>query len=258
MKRDTTFLVFVAIVVALLLFIGFRAARHPGAPGSASASLDPKGQPAPDFTLDALDGKAVTLSGYHGQAVLLNFWATWCAPCVAETPDLVALYQKYSPDGLVIVGVSLDDSPDGVNPPTSLVSSFASNNGMSYPILMDRPYWGAIENSFGGIPFIPQTFVIDRQNHVWQSFVGTQTYSTFEQAVLPLLYANLALGASVANGQVHLSWPMTQATFGIESCTNLKTGPWTMMSVPIQSDGVHQYVDLPLGPGQKFFRLQNQ
>ena len=78
MKRDTSFLVFVAIIVALLLFIGFRAARHPNA--AASESLDVKGKLAPDFTLDSLNGKPVTLSSFRGQAVLLNFWATWCGP----------------------------------------------------------------------------------------------------------------------------------------------------------------------------------
>jgi thiol-disulfide isomerase/thioredoxin len=189
---------------------------------------------------------------------LLNFWATWCPACVAEIPDLVSLYQKYATDGLVIVGVSLDDSPDDINPPTSLVSAFAAGNGMTYPVLMDQPSWGAIEESYGGIPYIPATFVIDRGNHISQSFVGSQTYSTFEQAVLPLLYANLALNLAVSNGQLHVTWPATQAAFVLESATDLSPGAWTPVSAQSQSDGVNQFVDLPIGAGRLFFRLSIQ
>ena len=170
MKRDTTFLVFVAIVVALLLFIGFRAARHPGAPGSASASLDPKGQPAPDFTLDALDGKAVTLSGYHGQAVLLNFWATWCGPCKVEMPWFVELQKEYGPQGLQIVGVAMDDASK------EDIEKFVKEMGVNYPILVGKE---SVGDQYGGVNVLPTTFFIDRDGKIVAREFGLQSRSVF-------------------------------------------------------------------------------
>jgi thiol-disulfide isomerase/thioredoxin len=169
-KRDTTFLVFVAIVVALLLFIGFRAARHPGAPGSASASLDPKGQPAPDFTLDALDGKAVTLSGYHGQAVLLNFWATWCGPCKVEMPWFVELQKEYGPQGLQIVGVAMDDASK------EDIEKFVKEMGVNYPILVGKE---SVGDQYGGVNVLPTTFFIDRDGKIVAREFGLQSRSVF-------------------------------------------------------------------------------
>src|SRR5271154_6875184 len=81
-------------------------------PGSAAAPTEgdddmPKltGKPAPAFTLVTLDGKKVSLSDYKGKSVLVNFWATWCAPCKIEMPWLVALRNQYSPQGFEILGV---------------------------------------------------------------------------------------------------------------------------------------------------------
>ena len=68
-----------------------------------------QGQDAPSFTLVDLDGKKVSLSQYRGKAVLINFWATWCAPCKIEMPWFVALHKQYAPDGFEILGVSEDD-----------------------------------------------------------------------------------------------------------------------------------------------------
>jgi thiol-disulfide isomerase/thioredoxin len=203
-------------------------------------------------------GQEVKSADFSGKVVLLNFWATWCGPCVSEIPALEALYEKYAPDGLVIVGVSIDSSTDGVNPPTSLVSSFVSSHGMSYPVLMDRPSWRAIETYYGGIPYIPTTFIIDRQNHTHQKFVGSQGYSTFEQAVLPLLYAQPTLKLTLSGGQTRVSWPITQATLVPESTENLAAGTWTPIAAPVQSDGIDRFVDLPTGAGQQFFRLRSQ
>src|ERR1700752_2937458 len=104
-------LFFVAAIVAALLFVGFHAARRPG---NGSDARDPAGKAAPDFTLQTLDGKDVTLSSLHGKGVLLNFWATWCGPCKIEMPWFVELQKEYGPQGLHIVGVAMDDSsPQG-------------------------------------------------------------------------------------------------------------------------------------------------
>lgn len=219
---------------------------------SPGLPLAPPWGPLPDIY-----GNALSSTNFAGKVVVLNFWATWCPPCVAEISDLVALYKKYSVDGLVVIGVSVDSSPDGVNPPTSLVSSFASTNGMTYPVVTDRPSWAGIEASYGGINYIPTTFVLDRQNHLVAQFVGSQSYGTFEGAVLPLLYPDLTVNLIVSGGLAHLSWRVTQAAFGVESSPTAALHSWSPVALPIQSDGTTNYVDVPLGTGRCFFRLHS-
>lgn len=123
---------------------------------------------------------------------------------------------------------------------------------------MSRPYGWNVETLYGGIPYIPSTFVIDRKNHIVETFVGTQTYATFEGAIKPLLYADLRIAASVQNGLLHVSWPMTQAPFGLETTTNFTSGIWTDFPATAQSDGSTYYVNLPLDTADRFFRLRSQ
>jgi thiol-disulfide isomerase/thioredoxin len=170
LKRDTTFLIFTVVVVTVLLFIGFRAARHPSSAGSAGASLGPNGKPAPDFTLDSLDGKAVTLSAYHGQAVLLNFWATWCGPCKVEMPWFVELQKEYGPQGLQIVGVAMDDASK------EEIDKFVKEMGVNYPILIGKE---SVGQEYGGVNVLPTTFFIDRDGKVVAREFGLQSRSVF-------------------------------------------------------------------------------
>jgi thiol-disulfide isomerase/thioredoxin len=106
-KRNPAALFFVAAIVAAMLYVGFHAARRSD---GNSQDLDVAGKPAPDFTLESLEGKNIQLSAYKGQAVLLNFWATWCGPCKIEMPWFVDLQKEYGPQGLQIVGVAMDDA----------------------------------------------------------------------------------------------------------------------------------------------------
>ena len=168
MKRDTSFLVFVAIIVALLLFIGFRAARHPNA--AASESLDVKGKLAPDFTLDSLNGKPVTLSSFRGQAVLLNFWATWCGPCKIEMPWFIELQKQYGPKGLQIVGVAMDDASK------EDIDKFVKEMGVNYPILIGKE---AVGQDYGGVNVLPTSFFLDRDGKIVAREFGLQSRSVF-------------------------------------------------------------------------------
>src|SRR6516162_3786104 len=90
---------------------------------------DVRGKVAPDFDLVSLDGERVKLSDYRGKAVLLNFWATWCSPCKVEMPWFVDLQKKYGTDGLVILGIAMDDTE------TPKIAQFASEMGVNYPVL---------------------------------------------------------------------------------------------------------------------------
>lgn len=213
---------------------------------------------APPWDLPSTGGTNLSSTNFLGKVVVLNFWATWCIPCQGETPDLVALQQKYAPDGLMVVGVSVDDSPDGSNPPTATVSSYAATNGVSYPLVMTRPLHLAVESAYGGIPYTPQTFILDRQNHIAQTFVEEEDFQIFQSAVLPLLYPNLAVKIAISGGQVRISWPLTQATFQLQSKASLASTNWTAVSATVQSDGTNNFVLVPIGPNASFFRIESQ
>src|SRR5271168_3586414 len=108
--RNPLALVVVAVVAAAMLYFGFHMAQHSG-----SAPRIMKETPAPDFTLESLDGGSVRLSDLRGKAVVLNFWATWCGPCKIETPWLVELQNQYGAQGLQIIGVEAgDDGKDDI------------------------------------------------------------------------------------------------------------------------------------------------
>ena len=220
---------------------------------------------APHWVLPCIYGTNINSTNFAGQVVVVDFWATWCPYCVAEIPDLISLQQKYGPDGLTVVGISLDDSTDGINPPTAMVRNYATNEGMNYPVVMDCPgyavdyLFGAVEYGPGGyIEYIPNTFIIDRQNHIAQTFVGEVDYGTIESALLPLLYSNLKVSVSFARGKAHISWPVTQATFAVQSTGDLAGGVWTLESATVQSTATNQFIEVPVGASPQFFRLQSQ
>ncbi len=133
MKRDPVVIIVVAMVVSLMLVFGFHMARR--SQGTASAVGNMKGQPAPEFALQSLDGKTIHLSDFRGKAVLLNFWATWCEPCKIEMPWFVELQKEYGPEGLQIVGVAMDDAS------AQDIAKFAQNLGVNYPILIGKKRW---------------------------------------------------------------------------------------------------------------------
>lgn len=166
-KRNPAALFFVAAIVAALLFVGFHAARRTsGGPDS----LDPAGKLAPDFTLQTLDGKNVTLSSLHGKGVLLNFWATWCGPCKIEMPWFVELQKEYGPQGLQIVGVAMDDSSP------QDIQTFVKEMGVNYPILLGKE---AVGQAYGGVDVLPTTFFIDREGKIVSREFGLQSRSLF-------------------------------------------------------------------------------
>jgi len=167
-KRNPAALFFVAAVVAAMLFVGFHAARRAGAGGPDS--LDPTGKPAPDFTLESLEGKSVTLSAYRGQAVLLNFWATWCGPCKIEMPWFVELQKEYGPQGLQIVGVAMDDASK------EEIQKFAKEMGVNYTILLGKE---AVGQQYGGVDVLPTTYFIDRDGKIVSREFGLQSRSLF-------------------------------------------------------------------------------
>lgn len=115
-----------------------------------------------DFAMKDLDGKPLSSADWKGKVVLVNFWATWCGPCKAEIPDLIALQNKYR-DQLVIVGISEDEGP------IDEVRKFAAQYKVNYPVAMVTP---DVEKLFPGIVALPTTFFLDREGKVAQKHVG--------------------------------------------------------------------------------------
>jgi len=104
----------VAVLVAAVLGLtrSFSPARHgPAAPDPFGEAAPPVGHPAPDFALPLFSGGTLDLRALRGKPVLLNFWASWCAPCREETPLLVRLHKVYGPRGVVFVGIDAEDQP---------------------------------------------------------------------------------------------------------------------------------------------------
>jgi len=151
---------------------------------------------APDFLLSSLDGKPVSLVGAKGKVILLNFWATWCGPCRAETPDLVELQKKY-PDSLQIIGLAVD-----VDDLTE-VQSFADSFGINYPVAI-API--EVRMQYGGISALPTSFLIDTEGRIVQKHVGVSNPILYELEIRALLH--LAIPARIETfddtGQIFL------------------------------------------------------
>jgi thiol-disulfide isomerase/thioredoxin len=133
--------------------------------------------PAPDFKLTALDGKPVTLAALQGKVIFLNFWATWCGPCRAEVPDLIALQERYK-DRLQIIGLNVDDDDP------SEIQKYVDETGINYPVAMTS---NEIRIQYGGIPALPTSFVLDTEGRVVQKHVGLWNPAVYEAEIRALL-----------------------------------------------------------------------
>jgi cytochrome c biogenesis protein CcmG, thiol:disulfide interchange protein DsbE len=126
------------------------------------------GQKAPDFTLEDLDGKPVTLSSYKGKVVILSFWAVWCPPCKEELQSFNKLYNMYKNRGLVILAVSSDRS-------LTTVKEFIAGNHVSYTVLFDEKL--AVSRDTYKAFMVPTTFVIDRRGTIFRKHFGEQDWT---------------------------------------------------------------------------------
>src|SRR3989338_8003741 len=135
------------------------------ASGAADENLRPMKNPVPAsaFMLRDLNGKLTSLGDFEGKVLLLNFWATWCANCIKEMSAMQQLYQTYSTEGLVVVGVSVDRSAP------SEVKAFAEKLKISFPILHDRD---SIISRLYSNPGVPVSYLIDRQGRIAYRVLG--------------------------------------------------------------------------------------
>ena len=191
MKRNTIVLTVVLFILAVFAWAGWanweyrKQAAERALASTAQGELAPglvtegaggmpqyvsplKGKPAPAFALEDLSGKKVSLASYKGKAVLINFWATWCGPCIVELPSLLQLHHDMP--NVAIIAVSVDEDPDAY-------SSFIQSRHVdlitvrdpdeSAPRLYHSEMW-------------PETYVIDRKGVIRSKFIGAQDWSSPE------------------------------------------------------------------------------
>jgi peroxiredoxin len=126
------------------------------------------GDRAPGFSLQALDGKTVSLADFRGKVVMVHFWATWCPPCVEEMPTLEQLSRSIGARDLEILAVSVDEGG------ADAVAAFMRKNGLSIPVLLDPGR--SIAKLYGTFKF-PETYVIDQQGVVRDKAIGPRDWT---------------------------------------------------------------------------------
>lgn len=138
-------------------------------------------RPAPNFALKNLTGETVALEKYRSKVVLLDFWATWCKPCVKSMPALQKLHAQFAAKGFSVVGISTDENGKKV------VEPFINKHKITYPILLDaeeNPAWEAYK-----VKVIPMMFLVDRKGQIVKQWVGETDMKEVENAVVLLLSA---------------------------------------------------------------------
>jgi len=139
---------------------------------------------APEFVRTDLNRKRMDLKTYRGKVVLLNFWATWCAPCQIEMPSFVAWQKKYGPRGLQVIGISMDDDPASAR-------DLYRKLKLNYPVAMGDEKLGQL---YGGIFGLPETFLIDRHGRVSAEYQGETDLKSIETQLQTLLPNHRKIG----------------------------------------------------------------
>jgi peroxiredoxin len=145
---------------------------------TAAAPEKSEGKPANlDLTLKDMHGKDVRLADYKGSVILLNVWATWCGPCQLEIPELVETYAKYKDKGVVVLGVSLDDTAE-------MLREYAPKKQMNYPLLLMQDDF---DEAYGPIVGVPITFFIGRDGTIVRRHFGPVSKEQVDREIKSLL-----------------------------------------------------------------------
>jgi thiol-disulfide isomerase/thioredoxin len=174
-KRDPFVIIVVAVVVALMLVLGFKLSRR------TSGTSQMQNGAAPDFALQSLEGKTIRLSDFRGKPVVLNFWATWCGPCKIEMPWFVDFQKQYGPAGVQFLGVAMDDAS------TKDIAEFTNSMKVNYPILIGKE---SVGDAYGGVQFLPETFYIDRNGNVVDKAFGLKGRREIEDDIKKIVASN--------------------------------------------------------------------
>ncbi len=178
--------------LALLLLLGACGDDSDNAPSESSSATqsgpipgkvqDVAPTPVPDLTLETMDGSTIDLQAQEGRLLLVNFWATWCAPCREEIPALKKLHTDLRAEGLRVIGVALDRKGREV------VAPFADKLGVNYPIVIDSE--GTVEAEFGPIPGLPTTILVTPEGQITKQVVGIFPIDEMRSRIRAMLRAS--------------------------------------------------------------------
>lgn len=132
-----------------------------------------------NFTLKDVDGKKVTLAGFRGKVIVLNFWATWCVPCRAETREFVELQKQYEAQGVQFIGISIDDTAAKLRP-------YIVDYSMNYPVFLGTSDERAIDAN-GPLSLVPTTYLIKRDGNICKRYSGAVTKDALEHELKSLM-----------------------------------------------------------------------
>ena len=169
-KKFRFALTLLAVALALLAYVSFYYFSAPPLDADQKALLAWEGVRAPDFSVTNVDGQAVRLADLKGKRVILNFWATWCVPCLVEIPNFIKLRAETSPTNVVVLGLSADDA--------ATQKTFAQRNGINYPLAILQN----VPSPYRDIDKIPVTMVIDRNGVIQRVLFYAQDFKTLEKS----------------------------------------------------------------------------
>ncbi len=222
MKRSVLVLTVMVLGIALLLWAGWHNLRerrlrmqeaaenrvtltpaNPANPsnkgqegGGAGEAPRLEGKLAPGFALVNLEGKRVSLADYKGRPVLVNFWATWCAPCKLEMPWFEDFRKQYASQGFEILGIAEDDAGKDA------IEKTVRKTGVTYPILLTD---GKVASLYGGVDYLPMSFYVDRTGKVVEETAGLNSKDEVEanirKIVGPGSGAVASAGTTAGGGQ---------------------------------------------------------
>lgn len=172
-----------AAVTVTLYVIERNRGSVPGAANPTTATAPApapaiRGVAAPDFELPNLDGTPLRKGDLQGKVLLVNFWATWCAPCEIEIPWFIDFQKKYQDDGLEVIGISLDEEGPEV------VKKYVAEHQVNYKIVMGDE---KTAEAFGGVIGLPTSFVVDREGKFYSMHRGLVGKDVVEEELLELL-----------------------------------------------------------------------
>lgn len=162
------------LLIGALLLLLFSLAACSGSVEDSAAAIPEgidNGQRAIDFELKTLDGEKMSLSDFEGNAVLINFWATWCPPCRAEIPGIEDAYKAHQDEGFVVLGVNVGE-------PGAAVEPFVADMGITYPVLLDETT--EVSRSYRAVG-LPASLVLDRAGVIRARHVGFLSDTQLEE-----------------------------------------------------------------------------
>lgn len=173
-KRPKARLTQLALLLVMAIFIN---SRNPSAAAQTAVSSPDIHHTAANFSRMDLSHRKVELIAYRGKVILLNFWATWCGPCLIEMPTFVEWQKQYGPERFQVLGVSMDDAIPAVRTTTARLK-------LNYPVVMGDEKLGA---AYGGILGLPVTFLIDRDGKIRARYQGATDLKSIDRDIQSLL-----------------------------------------------------------------------